>query len=129
MTESDLIGNIRKDSDLVKLVAHLAGFRLARQHERDMQDAIQSVLALGGWQFRREWPLSRGPIDFYLPDVRIGIEAKVSGSPSAVTKQVLDYADDPQLDAIVLVTTKPSHTMPALVRGKRCEVIPAWKGF
>jgi len=56
----------------------------------------------------REHVLTRADrIDFLLG--RVGIEVKVKGSSADVTRQLWRYADSPQIDGLLLVTTKREH--------------------
>lgn len=56
----------------------------------------------------REHVLTRADrIDFLLG--RVGIEVKVKGSSADVTRQLWRYADSPQIDGLLLVTTRREH--------------------
>ncbi len=55
----------------------------------------------------------------------IGIEVKVAGSPPEVGRQLRRYAAFPQIEALLLVTTRARHLrMPTEIAGKPVRV--AW---
>ncbi len=67
-------------------------------------------------------------IDFLLPELRIGVECKVAGSPTETLAQLLRYADREEVDGLILVTSRIqlSRSMPMLARGKPLICIPLW---
>lgn len=112
------------------VVVALGRFRLSVTTEADLQASIAQALVQCGVAFVREHPLSRGPVDFFLPESRIAIEAKVEGSPASVTKQVVDYLADDQVAGLVLVTAKRNlGRLPAEVLGKPVAVLALWRGM
>jgi predicted dehydrogenase len=64
-----------------------------------------------------------GRIDFMAG--RIGIELKVKGSAAEVTRQLWRYAEHPELDGILLVTTKRTHARIAIDAGSLLAGKPA----
>lgn len=81
--------------------------RLRYGSERQLQDDVERVLAEIGIDFQREHRIGGDPIDFYRNGV--GIECKVQGGPSAVLEQLIRYADDPAVTALILVTSRRTH--------------------
>lgn len=104
-------------------------------NEKALQDGIERVLASAcsaTAEFVREFDLSpNGRIDFYNPAERVGLEVKVKGSPSAVIEQLLGYAGNPAIEALVLVTSKIKlAALPPTMNGKPLISVPLWaNGF
>ena len=96
-------------------------FRYVR--ESDLHEGIAETLKGAGIFFEREKHLSdEGRVDFGCPPV--AVEVKVDGALSAVTRQLMRYADLTVVEAVVLVTTKMRHrNMPAAMRGKPLRVV------
>jgi len=96
-------------------------------NEKELQDGIERVLIEDGYSPKREVILSnRDRIDFMVD--RIGIEVKVGGSTSAIIRQVHRYAQHDSLDAILVVTTRSRHSLPATISGKPVWLVylPGW---
>lgn len=95
--------------------------------EDDLQQHLGEVLAGAG--FEREVSLSaRDRLDLWNADSGIAVEVKVDGSAAAVLRQILRYADRPEVRGIVLATTRPgcaSH-MPESLCGKPVAVARLW---
>lgn len=101
--------------------------------ELDFQNAIAAWLDRERINYRREYELGGGPIDFYFPDNRIGLELKVKGSQAAVLRQLQRYAQSAEIDAIVLLSSHAAHTglLPSVattLAGKPVHVILTWAG-
>lgn len=91
-----------------QIAAAITRYRLQFGSERALQDGIERVFQELGHQFTREHPLGpAGTIDFLCG--AIGIECKVSGSPSAVLAQLQRYALVTQIDSLILVTSRHTH--------------------
>lgn len=107
---------------IARIANALASSRFTFSAERGLQDGIASVLGAAGVPFERERPLS--PAD--VPDFTCGataVEVKIKGSLAAVTRQLHRYAQHPEVEEILLVTTKAAHTRVArLINGKRVHV-------
>jgi hypothetical protein len=100
--------------------------------EAELQGAIATLLGQEGIVFERERQLgAAGRIDFYLPDTALGIEVKVEGSPSAVARQLMRYAEHDEIRQILLVTSRARAG--SLIRhrlnGKRVDVLTLWEGM
>jgi len=105
------------------LRAEFAARRLARTDERELQDAIEQMLSEHSLTFSREYRLSeRDRPDFFLNGV--ALEVKMAGSAPQVMRQLWRYAESPEVERIVLVTTRSQlRTMPDAMMLKPVEVI------
>lgn len=86
----------------------LEAFAFRFGNELDLQDDLEKALVQEGYQYIREFRLETGPIDFLVAG-GIGIECKVEGGPSAVLGQLMRYAAAPELDGLILVTSRHTH--------------------
>jgi hypothetical protein len=102
----------------------LLTLRCQTAKEKTLQDALGPMLRASFSTVRREVKLSpRETIDFLVGDV--GIETKVDGSWTAVTRQILRYLEHDAVKSLVLVTTKRQHLqVPSVLLGK--SVLVAW---
>lgn len=71
---------------------------------------------------------ARSRLDFYvrepLADAGIGVEIKIKGSLTEVTRQLFRYAEHPAIHGLVLVTTKYTHRdVPEVLLGKPVRVL------
>lgn len=115
---------------IAEIIAALNRFRLSVGTEADLQASIRFALGACGIGFICEFPLSRGPVDFMIPDGRIAIEAKTQGSPASVTKQLLDYLDDAAVAGLILVTSKRRlGRLPTTALGKPLAVVALWRSM
>lgn len=97
----------------------IAGNHLTYANEDDLQAGIDSLLALAGFNATREVRLSDRLSRIDLMSGTVGIEVKIKGSAASVTRQLKRYAECPEIDALILVTTKASHHQtPGLMNGK-----------
>jgi hypothetical protein len=114
------------------VAAALRGYRFPVAVESDLQLAIEVVLAgadVGA--VRREYELGRahGRIDFYLPNLRCGVELKCDGSPASVRRQLMRYAMSDEIDGLVLVTTRGRlGEQPDTLNGKPVAVVATQEG-
>lgn len=88
-----------------------------------LQSAIAATFEADGLSFEREVRLSdRDIIDFLVGGV--GVEVKIDGSLSAVTRQLHRYAQSDRVALLVLVTTRMRHrAVPRELNGKRVDVV------
>lgn len=89
------------------LAAVLRRYRLPVSNEADMQAAIARAFAAEGVPFRREVTRDADRIDFVVG--RVGIECKVKGSATEVARQLDRYSAWPELEQLLLVTTRGHH--------------------
>lgn len=109
---------------LSRIVEVLRQHRFKFSCEKDLQDGIEEVLrSSSGFTFERESRLSESDlVDFMVKG--IALEVKIQGSLSSVTRQLMRYADQETVTAILLVTTKMQHkNMPPTMRGKPVRVV------
>lgn len=91
-----------------QVVEVLRRWQFTRGTEADLQAGIADALAQSGIEARREVALGNaGRID--LLSGRVGIEVKVAGGPGAVRRQLARYCTSPDVDAVVLVTSRHTH--------------------
>lgn len=92
-----------------ELAAHLEANRFHYADEEQLQEAIETALARGGYSYQREVKLDiHGRIDFLVE--RVGIEVKVAGSTAEVLRQLRRYTRSEAIDEILLITTRLRHT-------------------
>jgi hypothetical protein len=101
-----------------EIVAVLVASRFAAAPEVELQNAIALALGEAGIAFEREVVLGPGDrIDFLVGDV--GIEVKVDGSLSDVTRCLHRYLGSERVSAVVLATTRFRHrAVPREMQGK-----------
>jgi hypothetical protein len=107
--------------DAVRAV--LEGKRYRHANEHQLQDGIELVLQRAGIIFDREVILSpRDRIDFLVGGV--GIEVKCEGGLSAVARQLLRYTIHPQIESILLVSSRSQlSVVPSMLGGKPVQVL------
>jgi hypothetical protein len=90
--------------------------------EDELQAAVAALLApLGARREVRVGPADR--IDFVLPG-GLGVEVKINGSLSALTRQVHRYAQRPAIAALIVVTTRHRLArLPDTMHGKPVRVV------
>lgn len=100
------------DESLDTILRILSSYRLRFGTEAQLQADVAASLAANCIEFAREVPLkSGGRIDFYLPIMRIGLECKTAGGPSAVIEQLVEYAGCDAIDGLILISRKRSHCL------------------
>jgi hypothetical protein len=107
--------------DIVTALDHTA---LSFVTEDDLQQALEAALAASGFTATREVRLSDGRSRIDLLVGRVGIEVKTDGGRNDVVRQLTRYAHCPELDELVLVTTRTKHHhMPVEVAGKPLHLV------
>lgn len=97
--------------------------------ESGVQAGIAEVLRDAGIPFAREVALGDGDRIDFLCD-RLGIEVKVDGSISEVTRQLWRYAQRPEIDALMLVTVRAKHIgLPREINGKSVRIVVLLRGL
>lgn len=112
-------------NELLQAIRHaLTHRRIPTTPESVLQERIAGILTSISVPFDREVHLSeKDRIDF-LVGGHLGIEVKVDGGLSAVTRQVHRYAQHERIESLVLVTTRMLHRgVPSEMNGKRIDVI------
>jgi hypothetical protein len=109
----------------------LKSYRYTVGSEDTFQRGVAQALQRHGIVFLREYQLGPeyGRIDFYVPDVKIGIELKVKGSPSQVLRQLYRYAHSPDISALILLTARTRLAFsPMQINGRPFVSVPVWEG-
>lgn len=127
-----------KHATAALLVPHLASIiganRFHYSNENDLQLGLAEVLRANGITLAREVRLSGADrIDFLVTDSGrledlltepcVGIEVKVGGSRASLCRQVERYAYHAQVAALLVVTNRAHHDVPALLNGKLCVTV------
>lgn len=95
-------------SDLLSVVGILDTTRFVWTTERELQDGIALALEAEGLDVETEVRVdARNRLDLKVGGV--GIEVKIGGTWRTVRRQLERYAALESLDALVLVTSRPSH--------------------
>lgn len=104
--------------------------RFAFSNEEDLQAGVALSLTEAGIPFEREAILSRQDrIDFLLPG-GVGIEVKLDGSISALTRQLHRYARLDAIAAIVIVVTRTRLlNLPLEIAGKPLHRVLVMRAF
>lgn len=102
-----------------RIRAAIEAYHFHFDNETELQEAIGQALAENGIPFERHPRLSAQDIpDFMIPP-GICLEIKIKGSQASVLRQIHRYAQQPQVEAIILASTKNRHEMPPELNGKR----------
>lgn len=113
-------------SDIVQV---LQRYRFAQDSEERFQSGIARCLVESGVVFEREHILTKQDrIDFLCG--RVGVECKIQGSLASVTRQLHRYAQCPEIDELLLVTTRLQHSrVPKTINGKPITVFASLGGL
>lgn len=92
------------------VIAALRPYRFIAHDERRLYEGLSEALVKAGIVFERERTIQlatgrAGRLDYYVPIYRLAIEVKVGGSPAAILRQLRSYAEHPDVDALLLVTS------------------------
>lgn len=122
--------DLRPEVFFDRVILTLNSYRFTYDNEIELQDAIEVALTKSRIPFEREARLGKDlRIDFLVAG-GIGIEAKIKGSPSEVARQLLSYANRPEISCLVLITGRAAlGRLPGELLGKRLLVIPLWRTF
>lgn len=116
---------------LHEIATALEGHRFNCTNEYVLQASIEAVLDGLDCGFIREYRLGNfaGRIDFYYPDMRIGIEVKVRGTLDKVYKQLKRYAAHPDIDVLILVSSRRNvfRGIPPSIDGVEIYCISTWR--
>lgn len=90
--------------------------------ESVLVEDVRAALRSAGLLPETEVALKRGRVDLRAGST--AIELKVQGSPDKVLRQLAMYAEDPEIDDLVLVTSSAKlRSMPAQINGKPLVVV------
>lgn len=111
------------DEEAARIATLIGQHRFRYRDEDRLHAGIEDVLAAAGVDAIAEARLGpRERIDFLAGPV--GIEVKVAGAVADVTRQLRRYATHPQIEALVLVTTRARHLgIPREIGGKPVRVV------
>lgn len=113
------------------IVQAVKAYRFHYSNEKELQEAVARALETAKIPFEREKALPEdfGTIDFLVAG-RIGVEIKIKGSPSAVTRQLLRYLKYEGISELVLVTGRAKlGNLPGEILGKKLTVVTLWETF
>jgi hypothetical protein len=109
-------------SGLAEIAALLQRHAFTFADERELQEGIAAVLAPLG-PAREVRVGARDRIDFLLPG-GIGVEVKIDGSLSALTRQAHRYAQRAEIAALIIVTNRHRLAqLPDTISGKPVRVV------
>lgn len=105
-----------------KLMNLFGAYRFHFNDEGQLQSGVERVFAENNLEAVRECKLSPGDrVDFFCGGV--GVECKVGGSLSEVTRQLHRYAELPEVASLILITSRAKHLGVAReMCGKRVDV-------
>lgn len=96
-----------------QVIDALTGKRFPLEDEKATQAAMDAAFA-EAWRdilcaptWRREVNLGGGSIIDFLIEGGVGVEVKIKGQPSAIARQLRRYAACPQIESLILVTSRP----------------------
>ena len=102
-------------ADLSKL---LQSFRFSFSSEKELQEGIAQALTSKGVSFEREVVLARGDVIDFLVGA-VGIEVKIGGSLSDLTRQLHRYAQHERVGELLVVTSRARlSNLPSQLNGK-----------
>jgi hypothetical protein len=89
------------------LTSLLAKYRFNFTNEKELQAGMEKAFARLDEPFEREFRLSDEDIvDFYWPNKKVGLEAKIDHSLSDLTRQLFRYCQHESILGILVVTSK-----------------------
>lgn len=92
------------------IIAAIHGFEFHYSDEHQLQEGLAAALTERGFDVRREVRLnSHDRIDLVVD--RVGIEVKIQGRAASVQRQCRRYLASDALDEVVLVTSRPRHSL------------------
>lgn len=89
------------------VVAALSNRRYRYASEVALHAGLSEALTEAGIDHEREVQVAGGRIDFLIGS--LGVEVKIKGSTEALGRQLARYAADPRIEALLVVTSRPSH--------------------
>lgn len=108
----------------VALSRLIKSYRYRHSNERDLQDGLVQVFEHGQLNYARECNLGEGDVIDFLIEGGIGVEVKVGGGLSEVTRQLHRYAGHDLVKSLILVTSRGRlDNLPGTLRGKPLTVV------
>lgn len=97
-------------------------YKYSLTSEKELQEELFN-LSLKKLGFIKEYRLSKKHIiDFYNPELKIGIEVKIKGSSSEIYRQVKEYCKYPEISRLLLVSSK-AMALPPQIEEKIVDVL------
>lgn len=110
-----------KAHDLAKLIK---SYHYRHANERELQDGLARAFDASQVPYVREHALAPGDIIDFLIEGGIGVEVKVGGGLSEVTRQLHRYAAHGSIESLILVSSRSSlDNLPSTLRGKPLFVV------
>ena len=101
--------------------------RIVLRDEFSLHREIVARLQRASVPFEREVQMgAKKRPDFMLGSVVV--EVKIQGSAMGILRQLKRYADDPRVEGVVLVSTRPI-TLPSLLGGKSVLAVDLWQNL
>jgi hypothetical protein len=95
---------------LAHLLTMIGTYRLRIAREAHLQADLAEALTAEGITFLREHRFDRkSRIDFWLPELFVGIECKTDGGYGPVIRQCVRYATCDEVQGLILVSRCRSH--------------------
>lgn len=120
-------------ADIAEMICgRLTSYRLSVSTEAALHVDVDRVLHTIYPLVEHEYDLGggHGRIDFYIPELQIGLELKVKGGAALVARQLHRYCQSPKLRALVLVTTNPLHSrLPKEINGVSLHLALTARGW
>ena len=106
------------------IVEAIRSRRYAYTSEAELQEGIERVLIEEGIAYEREVALSPGDRIDFLVGEGIGVEVKIDGSISALTRQIHRYAQHDRISSLVVVTSRSRlANLPSSMNEKTVRVV------
>lgn len=114
--------NSKIDNIINNLREELKGYQFNLYKEKILQEQLFTT-CLKKHGFIAEYRLdAKNIIDFYHPDLKIGIEVKIKGSPYNIYSQCKRYAAFNDIETIVLICSV-AMSLPNYINDKKSYVI------
>jgi hypothetical protein len=127
MTKPESIDTSKRIKALLDV---LKGGQFDYADEKKCQSLMNDYLAKVGLPFEREFQVSGGIIDFFLPRSGLGIEVKAgkNWSRREVFRQCERYCNDDRIRGLVLATGR-SQALPETINDKPVRVLALGEAF
>lgn len=116
---------ISASSIMYSYCSFLRRYKYTHGTEKVFQDGIEKALIAEGVKYEREHRLSdKDIIDFFLPNLGVGIEVKIKGSFSQFVRQIQRYSKHEQIKAIILASCSArTPELPSAIQGKPATIL------
>jgi hypothetical protein len=118
--------------DILRIATLLRGARFNFTTEEELQCGVQRLLADAGFVANRDYVRehkldARSRVDFYFPPSRVGLEAKINGSASAIARQVHRYLHHPDVQGLILLSRRANvESLPDAINEKPLKIVTLW---